>query len=84
MKKSHLIKGGIEATLEASKAVDELQQLKQTYGNNPNFCYLDNVDENWSELVDSQISKKDYQCRFLEDETHTVEERLENSNTNKL
>ena len=51
-KKSRLIKGSLAATLQASQAVDSLQAAKLQNGNDPNFCYFDNIEENWNELVE--------------------------------
>jgi hypothetical protein len=58
-RKSHLIKGNLAATLEASQAVDNLQAAKLQNGNDPNFCYFSNIEENWDELVKQEnLGKK--------------------------
>ena len=58
-KKSRLIKGSLAATLEASQAVNKLQEAKLQNGNDFNFCYFNNVEENWNELVKQEnLSKK--------------------------
>ncbi|NJK58567.1 MAG: hypothetical protein HC939_22625 [Pleurocapsa sp. SU_5_0] len=51
-RKSRLIKGNLAATLEASKAVDKWQEAKLQNGNDPNFCYFGNIEENWKDLVE--------------------------------
>ena len=56
---SRLIKGNLAATLQASQAVNKLQEAKLHNGNDPNFCYFDNIEENWNELVKQEnLSKK--------------------------
>ena len=58
-KKSRLIKGNLAATLQASQAVNNLQAAKLQNGNDPNFCYFSNVEENWDELVEQEnLGKK--------------------------
>ncbi|WP_319422135.1 hypothetical protein [Pleurocapsa sp. FMAR1] len=58
-KKSRLIKGSLAATLQASQAVDGLQAAKLQNGNDSNFCYFSNVEENWNELVEQEkLGKK--------------------------
>ena len=58
-KKSRLIKGSLAATLQASQAVNKLQEAKLHNGNDPNFCYFDNIEENWNELVEQEnLGKK--------------------------
>ena len=57
-RKSRLIKGGLAATLQASQAVNKLQEAKLRNGNDPNFCYFDNIEENWNELVEQENSGK--------------------------
>jgi hypothetical protein len=59
-KKSRLIKGSLAATLQASQAVDGLQTAKLRNGNDPNFCYFSNVEENWNELVEQKKSGKKF------------------------
>lgn len=63
-KKSRLIKGSLAATLQASQAVDGLQAAKLQNGNNPNFCYFDNIEENWNELVEPKNSDKKLASRW--------------------
>lgn len=63
-KKSRLIKGSLAATLQASQAVDGLQAAKLQNGNNPNFCYFDNIEENWNELVEPKNSNKKLASRW--------------------
>lgn len=57
-RKSRLIKGSLAATLQASQAVDKLQEAKLHNGNDPDFCYFSNVEENWNELVEQENSGK--------------------------
>ena len=58
-RKSRLIKGSLAATLQASQAVNNLQAAKLQNGNDPNFCYFDNIEENWNELVEQEnLGKK--------------------------
>lgn len=58
-KKSRLIKGSLAATFQASQAVNKLQEAKLHNGNDPNFCYFSNVEENWDELVEQEnLGKK--------------------------
>lgn len=58
-RKSRLIKESLAATLQASLAVNKLQEAKLQNGNDPNFCYFDNIEENWNELVEQEnLSKK--------------------------
>lgn len=59
-KKSRLIKGSLAATLQASQSVNNLQAAKLQNGNDPNFCYFSNVEENWNELVKSKSSGKKF------------------------
>lgn len=63
-KKSRLIKGSLAATLQASQAVDGLQAAKLQNGNDPNFCYFDNIEENWNELVEPKNSDKKLASRW--------------------
>ena len=55
-KKSRLIKGSLAATLQASQAVNDLQAAKLQNGNDSNFCYFSNVEENWNEPVEPKNS----------------------------
>lgn len=58
-KKSRLIKGSLAATVKASQAVDNLQATKLHNGNDPDFCYFSNIEENWNELVKQEnLGKK--------------------------
>lgn len=59
-KKSSLIKGSLAATLQASYAVDNLQEAKLQNGNNLDFCYFNNIEENWNDLVESENSSKKF------------------------
>lgn len=59
MKKSRLIRGTLQATLEASRAVEELQNIKLSKGNEPDFCYLENVEDNWLELVGEGVDRRE-------------------------
>lgn len=63
-KKSRLIKGSLAATLQASQAVNNLQAAKLQNGNDPNFCYFSNVEENWNELVEPKNSDKKLASRW--------------------
>ncbi|MBW4532464.1 MAG: hypothetical protein KME09_00855 [Pleurocapsa minor HA4230-MV1] len=59
-KKSRLIKGSLAATLQASHAVDNLQEAKLQNGNNPNFCYFSDIEENWNDLVEQENSSEKF------------------------
>lgn len=59
-RKSSLIRGNLSATLQASQAVDQLQEAKLQNGNNPNFCYFSNIEENWNDLVEQENSSKKF------------------------
>lgn len=59
-RKSSLIRGNLSATLQASQAVDKLQEAKLQNGNNPNFCYFSNIEENWNDLVEQENSGKKF------------------------
>jgi hypothetical protein len=63
-RKSRLIKGSLAATLQASQAVNRLQEVKLHSGNNPNFCYFDNIEENWNELVEQENLGKKLASRY--------------------
>ena len=61
---SRLIKESLAATLQACQAVNKLQEAKLHRGNDPNFYYFDNIEENWNELVKQENLGKKLASRY--------------------